>query len=103
MWRDDKDVEHKSFAARRDPKDLIIRRGIVFAGWWTITSTAQQPRTMPSPFSLIDVHTAQRPLFLGFDVGGTSIKLGVVDDLGRPIANTKIVTEEDRGPRDAVK
>lgn len=52
---------------------------------------------------LIDVNAAQRPLFLGFDVGGTSIKLGVVDDLGRPISHTKIVTEEDRGPRDAVK
>jgi glucokinase len=51
----------------------------------------------------IDVATAQRPLFLGFDVGGTNIKLGVVDDLGRPMGHTKIVTEEDRGPRDAVK
>jgi len=51
----------------------------------------------------IDVTAAQKPLFLGFDVGGTNIKLGVVDDLGRPIGHTKIVTEEDRGPRDAVK
>src|SRR5205809_4160550 len=58
---------------------------------------------MSSPSALIDVSTAQRPLFLGFDVGGTNIKLGVVDDQGRPVANTKIVTEEDRGPRDAVK
>jgi len=52
---------------------------------------------------MIDVTCAQRPLFLGFDVGGTNIKLGVVDDLGRPLGHTKIVTEEERGPRDAVK
>src|SRR3954467_8295595 len=58
---------------------------------------------MPTEPALPDVKSAQRPLFLGFDGGGTSIKLGLVDDLGRPIANTKIVTEEDRGPRDAVK
>ena len=53
--------------------------------------------------AFIDLPSAQRPFFLGFDVGGTNIKLGLVDDLGRPIAHTKIVTEEDRGPRDAVK
>jgi glucokinase len=52
---------------------------------------------------MTELSAAQRPLFLGFDVGGTNIKLGVVDDLGRPVANTKIVTEEERGPRDAVK
>ncbi len=58
---------------------------------------------MPAEPATIDVTCAQRPLFLGFDVGGTNIKLGVVDDLGRPLAQTKIVTEEERGPRDAVK
>ena len=58
---------------------------------------------MPTEPTMIDVPAAQRPLFLGFDVGGTNIKLGVVDDLGRPLAHTKIVTEEERGPRDAVK
>jgi len=53
--------------------------------------------------SMIDIPTAQRPFFLGFDVGGTNIKLGIVDDLGRPLANTKIATEEEQGPRDAVR
>jgi glucokinase len=52
---------------------------------------------------LIDPQLVRRPLFLGFDVGGTSIKLGVVDDLGQTLAYTKIATEEERGPRDAVK
>src|SRR4030095_5111185 len=58
---------------------------------------------MPAEPTMIDVASAQRPLFLGFDVGGTNIKLGLVDDLGRPIVSTKIVTEEEQGPRQAVK
>jgi len=58
---------------------------------------------MSQETAFIDLASAKRPYFLGFDVGGTNIKLGLVDDLGRPIAHTKIVTEEDRGPRDAVK
>ena len=45
---------------------------------------------------------AQRPLFLGFDVGGTGIKLGVVDDLGRPLAQTRVPTLEVQGPQNAV-
>jgi glucokinase len=60
-------------------------------------------RRMSSEPKMIDVSAAQRPLFLGFDVGGTNIKLGLVDDLGRPVAHTKIVTEEEQGPREAVK
>jgi glucokinase len=58
---------------------------------------------MPTEPPTIDLASAQRPLFLGFDVGGTNIKLGVVDDLGRPIAKTKIETLEEQGPRDAVR
>jgi glucokinase len=51
----------------------------------------------------IAVSAAQRPLFLGFDVGGTSIKLGLVDDQGRPIAKKSIATQEEQGPREAVR
>jgi glucokinase len=58
---------------------------------------------MSNEAPMIDVACAQRPLFLGFDVGGTNIKLGIVDDLGRPLVDGRIVTEEERGPRDAVK
>ncbi|MDX1945285.1 MAG: ROK family protein [Pirellulaceae bacterium] len=46
---------------------------------------------------------ARRPLFLGFDVGGTNIKLGVVDDQGHSVAHTKIPTREEQGPREAVR
>jgi len=46
---------------------------------------------------------AQKPYFLGIDVGGTNIKFGVVDDRGRSLAHGKIITQEERGPRDAVR
>lgn len=58
---------------------------------------------MPSEPSFLRIESAQRPLFLGFDVGGTNIKLGVVDDLGRSLAYAKIRTDEERGPREAVR
>jgi glucokinase len=38
--------------------------------------------------------------FVGIDVGGTNIKIGVVDDAGRPVAYKSISTEQERGPAD---
>lgn len=38
------------------------------------------------------------PLFVGVDVGGTNIKIGIVDDDGRTIANTKFPTIADKEP-----
>jgi len=37
------------------------------------------------------------PLFVGLDVGGTTMKAGVVDDAGRPLANVSLPTEAHRG------
>ncbi|WP_164100683.1 ROK family protein [Candidatus Laterigemmans baculatus] len=51
---------------------------------------------------LIDSRTAQPPFFWGIDVGGTNIKLGLVDDNGQPLAYARISTEENRGPQAAV-
>lgn len=44
-----------------------------------------------------------QPLFVGMDVGGTNIKLGVVDDLGKSIAFTKIATRQADGPQRAAE
>ena len=49
------------------------------------------------------VANAVRPLWLGFDVGGTSIKIGGVDDLGRPLAKTSIPSEPNRHPEGTVQ
>ena len=46
---------------------------------------------------------AQAPFFVGVDVGGTSIKVGLVDDLGRPMAFAAIPTDPGRGPEDGAR
>ena len=38
------------------------------------------------------------PLFVGVDVGGTNIKIGIVDDEGRTVAKTKFPTMADKEP-----
>lgn len=44
---------------------------------------------------------AQAPFFVGIDLGGTNIKLGVVDDLGRPLFWLTIPTDIETGAEDA--
>ncbi len=45
---------------------------------------------------------AQPPFFVGVDVGGTNVKVGVVDDRGRPLSHTSIPTHVEQGPRAGV-
>src|SRR5262245_7506731 len=37
------------------------------------------------------------PYFVGLDVGGTTMKAGVVDDAGRPLSSVSLPTEAHRG------
>ncbi|MEI8373120.1 MAG: ROK family protein [Planctomycetota bacterium] len=46
---------------------------------------------------------ARPPFYAGIDLGGTNIKLGIVDDLGRPLSWMSIPTEMERGPEDAAE
>jgi glucokinase len=57
---------------------------------------------MPDQRELTSRQAAQAPFFLGVDVGGTNIKIGLVDDRGTSIADTSIATQEERGPGDAI-
>lgn len=41
---------------------------------------------------------AQEPFFAGIDLGGTNIKTGVVDDLGRPLSWVTVPTQIEEGP-----
>ncbi|MFT5526140.1 MAG: glucokinase [Pirellulaceae bacterium] len=58
--------------------------------------------TIPDPNVMISRADAALPLFIGVDVGGTNIKIGVVDDHGRTLGKTKIPTEDERGVPDAI-
>ena len=49
----------------------------------------------------ISVNDARTPLFVGIDLGGTNIKVGVVDDLGRPLSWLSVSTDAHKGPEDA--
>ncbi len=51
---------------------------------------------------LISLADANKPLFLGIDVGGTNIKLGLVDDSGRTVGFHSIPTLAEKGAEDAV-
>ena len=51
----------------------------------------------------IATQEAQPPFFAGIDLGGTNIKVGVVDDLGRPLSWLSIPTEVETGPEDAAR
>lgn len=52
--------------------------------------------------TLTPVQQSQGPYFWGVDVGGTGIKLGLVDDLGQTVAYEKIPTREPEGAPAAV-
>lgn len=53
--------------------------------------------------TIYSISEASPPLFLGIDVGGTNIKIGLVDDLGRTFGYSTIETHEPRGPADAMQ
>ncbi len=46
---------------------------------------------------MVALAQAERPLFIGIDIGGTSIKIGLVDMLGRTLAYRTVVTEPRAG------
>jgi len=58
---------------------------------------------MPQQHQFIPLADARLPLFVGVDLGGTNVKVGVVDDLGRSISWLSLATEPDRGPDDGVR
>jgi len=51
----------------------------------------------------IRAEAAKKPLFVGVDVGGTNIKIGLVDDAGQTLAYHSIPTEQDKGAEDACR
>jgi glucokinase len=52
---------------------------------------------------MISASEAQAPFFVGVDLGGTNIKVGLVDDLGRPLAHLSVPTQVERGAEDGTQ
>ena len=46
---------------------------------------------------------ARAPFFVGVDVGGTNIKIGLVDDLGQTLVYRRIPTQSGEGPEEATR
>jgi glucokinase len=84
-----------------------LRRHPKIKGEERLTSNARTVSRWVVLYSLILMSTAvisispseaKRPLFVGVDVGGTNIKIGIVDDLGRSLGKVSIPTREQEGP-----
>lgn len=58
---------------------------------------------MSDSSQFISAADAQRPLLAGIDVGGTNIKIGLLDSAGRTLAYHSVPTEQDRGAEDAAR
>lgn len=58
---------------------------------------------MPSATPSTEIADAHLPLVAGIDVGGTNIKIGLVDQAGARLAYTKIDTQQSQGPHDAAR
>ncbi len=58
---------------------------------------------MPSAQPIVDASDAKAPLYWGVDVGGTSIKIGLVDDAGQTLFFDQLPTRESEGPTAAMQ
>ncbi|MEM7477319.1 MAG: ROK family protein [Planctomycetota bacterium] len=58
---------------------------------------------MSNPRPLLALSEAQAPFFYGVDVGGTNIKIGLLDNTGQTLAFSRVPTNEAEGPEQAVQ
>ncbi|MGE3410163.1 MAG: ROK family protein [Pirellulales bacterium] len=58
---------------------------------------------MSQPLESISVSQAKPPFYVGVDLGGTNIKIGIVDDDGRSVAFESIPTEAEKGPEEGAR
>jgi glucokinase len=58
---------------------------------------------MSSQRTIITLAEAKPPFFVGVDVGGTNIKFGLVDDLGRTLVYRRIPTQATDGAEEATR
>ena len=58
---------------------------------------------MPETRPILPLAKAQAPFYVGIDLGGTNVKYGLVDDLGRTLAYHTIRTLVPKGPEDGAR
>lgn len=58
---------------------------------------------MPTERKFVSATDAEAPFFVGVDVGGSTIKIGVVDSLGQPLSWLNIPTDDAKGPQDGAE
>jgi len=58
---------------------------------------------MPDPRTSISAPESEPPLFAGIDLGGTNIKVGLVDNQGRSLAYISVPSQIDAGPEEGTK
>lgn len=58
---------------------------------------------MTSSRSIVDPSAAESPFYAGVDLGGTGIKVGLVDNAGRTLAYRKIPTDVPSGPEEGAR
>ena len=58
---------------------------------------------MTSDRNIIDLSQAQSPYFVGIDLGGTNIKVGLVDNRGESLAYLHMPTQTENGPEDGAR
>jgi glucokinase len=51
----------------------------------------------------VSIDQAERPFFVGVDVGGTNTKIGIVDNEGSTLSFHSVPTIEDKGPEDLLQ
>lgn len=52
---------------------------------------------------IVSVSQAEAPFYWGIDIGGTGIKIGLVDDVGQTLAFERLPTRESEGPTAAMQ
>lgn len=58
---------------------------------------------MPQSPAITSLWSARPPYFWGIDIGGTGIKIGLVDDIGQTLAFESLPTREPEGPTAAMQ
>lgn len=63
---------------------------------------AARGRSSPREVGKVAAAQVVRPLYLGVDVGGTNIKIGLVDDQGQVLGKSSLPTWADRSPEETL-